>query len=103
MAKRVPVRRIDEVAAPVEKPGQNRLGLRHAGAPSPFLTEGHGAETERAHPQTGVSQGHVVIEWHVSFPLPRHRSPTSRRRRSRDPNGVTESTMTRNFVPSVFL
>jgi hypothetical protein len=54
---------VDEVAAEIEIGPENLLGFLDAGpGGAGVFAEGHGAESERADPQTGPAKGDVVIE-----------------------------------------
>ena len=70
MALGVEIGSIDEVTAPVEKPVDDLLGFLHGRAPAEIFAEGHGAETQRAHAQSGAAERDVVIQWHAQFLVP---------------------------------
>src|SRR4030081_938241 len=64
MTFRVEVCGIDEIAAELDKAVDDLFRLLDARAPAEVFTEGHRAETERAHTQPSTAEGNIVIEGH---------------------------------------
>jgi hypothetical protein len=60
---------INEVAALLQEPVDDLLGLLDGSPPAQVLAESHRAQTQRAHAQSRAAQRDVVIQLHASILL----------------------------------
>src|SRR5204863_4610075 len=61
----------------LEVAGHDRFGLWHGRSETPIFTEGHRAETERAHAKAGTAECDVVIQWHGELLIANRRYATA--------------------------